>query len=117
MLKNGLIGLGVGVVTGLFGVAAHAGFVDTPILGLFFAVLLVGAGAWFTVEWFDVFAWLVYLIAIFAVTTFFLLVPHASDILVTPEKWVSEVYIVLAPIAAIIPAVFVMKAHKKNTSQ
>ena len=116
MLKNGLIGLVIGVVTGLFGVAAHAGFVDVALLGLFFALVLVGAGAWFTIEWFHTVAWLAYLIAIFAVTAFLLLVPHAGDILVTPQKWVSQVYLVLAPIAAIIPAFLVTWADKKNAA-
>lgn len=112
--KKGMIGLVLGVVTGLFGVAAHAGFVDIAFLGLFFALVLVAAGAWFTIEWFGAISWLVYLIALFAVTAFLFFLPHAGDILITPQKWVSEVYIVLAPIAAIIPALLVTRADKKN---
>lgn len=117
MLKKSIIGLALGIVTGLFGVAAHAGFSDVALLGLFLALVFVAAGAWFTIEWFDTIAWLAYLIALFAVTAFLLFLPHAGDILITPQKWVSEVYIVLAPIAAVIPAFLVTWIDKKNAKQ
>ena len=116
-MKNSLIGLAIGLVTGLVGVAAHAGFVDMPILGLAFAVILVATGAWFTIEWFDIAGWFTYLIVIFVVTAFLLLFPHSSDIIVSPTVWVSQAYIVLAPLAAAIPGLLVTRANKKNASQ
>ena len=114
MLKKVLVGLVVGVVTGLFGVAAHAGFVDTPAMGLFFALLLVAVGGWFMIEWFESAGWFVYLIAVFAVAVFVLAVPHSSDILTTPDEWVSYAYIILAPIVAIIPAFLVARADRRH---
>lgn len=116
-MKNSLVGLAVALVTGMVGVAAHAGFVDMPILGLFFAVILVAAGAWFTIEWFDTAGWLTYLIVIFAVTAFLLLFPRSSDVVVSPSVWVSQAYTVLAPLAAAIPGLLVTRANKKNDAQ
>lgn len=113
MVKKGIIGFAIGVVAGLFGVAAHAGFMGVTLLGFFFALVLVAAGGWFTIEWFGTAGWLTYLIALFTVTAFLLLLPHTSDIFVTPQKWVSQVYIVLAPIAVIIPALLVTWMDKK----
>ncbi|MBR5950156.1 MAG: hypothetical protein IKZ87_01855 [Actinomycetaceae bacterium] len=112
MIKKGISGLGIGVVTGLFGVASHAGFVDMAILGLFFALALVAAGAWFTIEWFDTLGWLAYLLACVGVTLFLLLIPHTPDVLVAPQKWASQAYIVLVPIVAALPAFFVTRAEK-----
>ncbi|MBR6459818.1 MAG: hypothetical protein IKS49_06680 [Actinomycetaceae bacterium] len=117
MVKKILIGLILGVLTGLLGVAAHAGFVDIALLGLFLALVFVAAGAWFTIEWFDTIGWLVYLIALFAVTAFLLFAPPAGDMLVTPQKWVSEAYVVLAPIAAIIPAVLVTWINSRRCEE
>lgn len=117
MLKNSLVGVLVGLLTGMVGVAVHAGFVDMPILGLVFAVLLVAVGAWFVIEWFSTFGWFAYLVVIFVVTAFLLLFPHSSDMLVSPSVWVSQVYTVLAPLAAAIPGLLVTRAHKKNDEQ
>lgn len=102
-MKNGVVGCVVGVIVGALGVAVHAGFVDVPVFGPIIGAILLAAGAWFVDEWFSTTGWLTYLLGSIGVTLALLLGWWGDDIPVVPTTWVTYAWLVVAPVAVLVP--------------
>ncbi len=100
-----IAGLAIGMAVGMVGVVVYAGPLDQPIIGLVLAAAIVASGAWFILEWIKVPAWLGYILGIAAATFFFLARTSMGDAVVVPDMWPTQVWLFLAPVSALLPAI------------
>ena len=97
-----VLGLLGGAIVGAIGCVVYAGPLDLPIVGLILATAIVASGAWFVLEWGRASAWGGYTVAVAAMTFFLLMRDQNTDALVVPDMWPAEVWLILAPFAAIV---------------
>ncbi|MCI1674900.1 MAG: hypothetical protein LKJ57_07515 [Ancrocorticia sp.] len=109
-----LLGAILGAFVGALGGVVYAGPVDLPIVGLVLAAAIVASGAWFLLDWKDRVAWGGYAIAVTAMTFYLLMRGQGVDALVVPDMWPAETWLVVAPIAAVVPAFIVRRRRVRR---
>lgn len=102
-----LAGFSGGFFVGVLGVAVHAGPVDKPIIGLLLGFIMIASGSWFLLANGWDLAWLGALVAVAAATVWLLMFPPANDSFISVDQWVSQVWLLLAPVAVLLPAAWV----------
>ena len=98
------LGLLAGALVGILATIVHAGPVDMPIAGLALASGMVAAGAWFMVECGWVTAWFAASVGVAGAAVWLLMYPPNNDSFVSTDQWVSQLWLFLAPVSAIVPA-------------
>lgn len=104
-----VLGILGGTVVGALGCIVYAGPLDMPVVGLLLAAVIVASGAWFLLEWGKRTAWVGYIIAVSAVTVYLLMMGNGNDGVVVPSMWPSEVWLIVAPVMTILPAILVRR--------
>lgn len=99
-----ILGLLGGAVVGILATIVHAGPVDMPIVGLALSSAIVATGAWFMIECGWITAWLAAAVGVAGTAVWLLMYPPSNDSFVSADQWVSQFWLFLAPVSAIVPA-------------
>ncbi|MCF2705961.1 hypothetical protein I6E29_01585 [Arcanobacterium haemolyticum] len=108
-----LAGLVMGALVGAVACVVHGGPVDLPLVGLVLACAIVASGAWFLAETGRLLVWSGYVIGVVGAAIVLLMVVPTNDGLVVMERWPSEVWLIAAPLSAILPLGVLSRSTKK----
>lgn len=106
-----------GAVSAILGIVVYPGPLDLPVVGLVLAAAIVGSGAWAMWEWRTISTWVPYTIAVLITTIFFMYFPPSDDALAAGEPIYSNIWVVLAALAAVVPGILAMRADNKRNIQ
>ncbi|MBE6483207.1 MAG: hypothetical protein E7Z96_00260 [Actinomycetaceae bacterium] len=112
------IALGVlgGLLVGMLATVVHSGPVDLPVVGLVLATGLVASGTWFLLEWKKPYVWLGYAPGVIGATIWLLMFPPVNDSVLSVDQWVSQLWLILAPVAALVPSLLLAYRRPDSTS-
>ncbi|MFT0846399.1 hypothetical protein VR010_01430 [Actinomycetaceae bacterium L2_0104] len=111
-LIQALGGAVCGLLIGALACVVYPGPVDVPWVGLILATALVAAGAWFLLEWEKPPLWLGYVVGVVAATFWLMMSPLDNDTVMSVHRWASEAWLIMAPLSAMVPALFVLRRRK-----
>ncbi|MDO4887804.1 MAG: hypothetical protein Q3979_03745 [Actinomycetaceae bacterium] len=107
-------GFAAGFVVGLLATVVHPGPVDMPVVGLALSCAIVACGSWFMLESGWVRAWLGAVVGVAAAAIWLLMAPPGDDSFISVSGWVSNVWLFLAPMSAVVPALWASKGGIPN---
>ena len=114
-MKNVIAGAFLGIFAGALGVIVHGGFLAFPPAGLVLAGFLVASGAWFTAESFKVAGWVTYVFAASIISGILLVTPFGGDVFVSPVGWLSQTWLVLGALSAIVPGIRIVSSYRHTS--
>lgn len=113
-IGRAIFSLVIGIFAGVLGSVVHFGPVDSPVVGLILASIIVGSGAWLIAEIGRLESRVAYFLGVLGVILWLSFAPPKDDVLQVSQSVFTTIWIYSAPVITLIPVLLLLVKGKKK---